>query len=320
MGFSIGTTRFLLRCHQSGVRFGSTLTLGRQHMLASPERIEAMMREFKAWPPPEGEEAFRRELRQTSWRFDLLLKAIGAKEVVSCDASQYEGASLVHDLNEPVPTEWENRHDAVIDGGTLEHVFNFPVAIANCMRLVKPGGHLLIFTPANNMCGHGFYQFSPELFYRVLSPENGFEVEEMAMFADATGFSRLLGLVEYPFPIATPTYAVKDPARIGKRVPLLNDKPSLVCVCAKKIESKKIFATTPQQSDYVPMWEEDHSQPTTPEPARGAGIIKWLQARLPESVCREWLPRLAFFVDPFRAEKNRRANSFANREFYRRLD
>jgi hypothetical protein len=29
-------------------------------------------------------------------------------------------------------------------------------------------------TPANNQMGHGFYQFSPELFFRVFSQENGY--------------------------------------------------------------------------------------------------------------------------------------------------
>jgi len=43
-----------------------------------------------------------------------------------------------------------------------------------------------IHTPASNLCGHGFYQFSPELFYRALNATNGFEVERMIM-RDRTG-------------------------------------------------------------------------------------------------------------------------------------
>jgi 2-polyprenyl-3-methyl-5-hydroxy-6-metoxy-1,4-benzoquinol methylase len=57
----------------------------------------------------------------------------------------------------------------VFDGGTLEHIFDYPTAIKNCMKMVKPGGHLLLTTPANNWFGHGFYQFSPELFYSFVS-------------------------------------------------------------------------------------------------------------------------------------------------------
>jgi hypothetical protein len=46
--------------------------------------------------------------------------------------------------------------------------FNFPVALANAMKMAKIGGHFAARTPANNQCGHGFYQFSPGLFYRII--------------------------------------------------------------------------------------------------------------------------------------------------------
>ena len=54
-------------------------------------------------------------------------------------------------------------------------IFNFPVAIRNLMRMAKVGGQVFLTTPANNFCGHGFYQFSPELAYRIFALENGFE-------------------------------------------------------------------------------------------------------------------------------------------------
>ena len=37
--------------------------------------------------------------------------------------------------------------------------------------------HFVRITPANNFFGHGFYQFTPELFFRIFSAANGFEVE-----------------------------------------------------------------------------------------------------------------------------------------------
>ena len=59
--------------------------------------------------------------------------------------------------------------DLVFDGGTLEHVFNFSTALKNCMHMVKPHGRFVSVTLPNNWCGHGFYQFSPELFFRALT-------------------------------------------------------------------------------------------------------------------------------------------------------
>jgi hypothetical protein len=47
------------------------------------------------------------------------------------------------------------------------------------MVTVREGGRMHIMTQCNNAMGHGFYQFSPELYHRVFSPENGFTVEQM---------------------------------------------------------------------------------------------------------------------------------------------
>ncbi|MCL2247764.1 MAG: hypothetical protein FWC13_00680 [Oscillospiraceae bacterium] len=92
----------------------------------------------------------------------------------SLDYSSYEGATIIHDLTKPVPEDLKNRFACVLDGGLLEHVYDYPVALKNAMDMVSIGGHLILCTPGNNHFGHGFYQFSPELFYSVLREENGF--------------------------------------------------------------------------------------------------------------------------------------------------
>lgn len=44
------------------------------------------------------------------------------------------------------------------------------------MSLVEVGGLVLMSLPANNEMGHGFYQFSPDLFYRVFCEEKGYQL------------------------------------------------------------------------------------------------------------------------------------------------
>jgi len=39
------------------------------------------------------------------------------------DFSAYEGADLVHNLNQPVVKSLEGRFNFILDGGTTEHVF-----------------------------------------------------------------------------------------------------------------------------------------------------------------------------------------------------
>jgi hypothetical protein len=104
---------------------------------------------------------------------DFIFKHFGAETVDSIEYSDHEGSNIIYDINTPVPEELKNKYDCVW-GGTLHTVFNFSAAIKNCMDMVKPGGHLILEAPCNNYFGHGFYQFSPELFFLLLDKHNGF--------------------------------------------------------------------------------------------------------------------------------------------------
>ena len=87
-------------------------------------------------------------------------------------------------MNKEVPPSLKGQYSMVLDGGTLEHVFNFPVAIKNCMEMLRVGGHYIGITPTNNFMGHGFYQFSPELYCSIFTRENGFELVSVVAFED----------------------------------------------------------------------------------------------------------------------------------------
>lgn len=319
MGLSLDGTKFIAQARHAGVRFDETLTLGRQYMMVSPERMAALLRQHGLWPPPQGETAFLNDLRGTKWRFEILARALGAKNARSLDASNYEEADFVHDLNQPVAADMEERFDVVIDGGTLEHVFNFPVAIANCMRMVKTGGHLMLLTVANNYCGHGFYQFSPELFYRVLSKENGFEVVRMIALEESLARSSLLG-VKYDFNVRGPWFEVHDPAQIRDRVTLLSHNEVSLFVLARKLSRESIFKSVPQQSDYTPLWQAGKPM-ADPFGQSGFGrkVVEWLRRSVPEDFYREVLPRLAVLADPFRLWRFRRSRSFGNRKYYSKV-
>ena len=71
---------------------------------------------------------------------------LGAKTLHTIDASNFEGATHVHDLNQPVPASWKESPDVVRDIGTLAHVFNFPVAMRHRLERVKLGGHFFAHT------------------------------------------------------------------------------------------------------------------------------------------------------------------------------
>jgi len=109
--------------------------------------------------------------------------------------------------------------------------------------------------PANNLSGHGFYQFSPELFFNLYQEKNGFE---------------LLGVW---FALkAEPRYwwKVADPAAVQHRVTLRNAHEVYMLVVAKKLREVGEPAP-PQQSDYAQgEWQRSGAESSTPARRSGA--------------------------------------------------
>jgi len=319
MGMTLQTCRFLVEACLDGGAPGPVLTLGRQSLWVSPERLIGLLGAVFPRADEPSRQQWRETLTPAPRRFEAFLRLLGASTIEAADASGYEGAELIHDFNHPLPAVWEQRYDWVLDGGTLEHVFNFPVALANCMRLVRENGRLFLFTPANNYCGHGFYQFSPELFFRVFRPENGFELERLEAVVDTAGFSRVLG-VKYAFPITGRRYAVTNPERVGERVLLVNRLPTLLFVQARRIRAVEPLRQPPQQSDYVRQWTTGAPPQPLAQTPRGRALGEKLLSLLGEHFCREMLPRLAWILDPLRRRRFFRRLSFANRRFYHPVD
>lgn len=235
MGLERDALDFLAAAKASGASFRASATLGRQ-AVALPRKPLLDAYSLAGCTPAT-------QPKRVMWGpVDPILRDFGAEEVVSIDNSDYEGASRVHDMNTEISRDLVDRFSMVLDSGTLEHIFDFPTAIRNCMRMVAPGGHLVIVTPTNNEAGHGFYQFSPELFYRVLAPRYGFEVEEM-LLRDKGSRRRSW-------------YRVSDPDDVGARAQFRTRSVTYLYVRARRIGPVPPFDQAPQQSDYAAHWEQ----------------------------------------------------------------
>ena len=244
MGLDDKATQFLLAARQLGVSFEQVVTIGRQQLYIAEHTLQRRLRTFGL---PANQGISQRLLRDAAGYSEPFLELLGAIRTESIDASEYEGASQIFDLNGSLPQELNNAFSVVLDAGTLDLVFDFPTAIRNCMQMVSLGGHFLCVTTANNMTGHGFYQFSPELFYRVFSESNGFRVDRM--YVTETSSSTW--------------YEVSDPASVGGRVQLRTFRPTYLCVIAKRVEITPILVATPRQSDYVARWNDPSNKHPT---------------------------------------------------------
>jgi SAM-dependent methyltransferase len=243
---SILQALFLVESWREGAHFDSTLTLGRIGHLMSRRDLKRVARSL----PKESEFVQMVERGEVPQYSDELFKAMGATRVDAMDASDFEGATILQDLNEPLAAQLKGQFDAVVDSGTLEHVFNVPGAFKNAMDALKVGGHFFAGLPANNWCGHGFYQFSAEFFYRVFSEENGFQMRKVFVAPAWSAGKWLDG----------PAFEVFDPKEMKERVEIEGKALMSFLIHAQKVRQEVVFGKWPQQSDYLAAWARGSGQ------------------------------------------------------------
>lgn len=237
MGLDIHGTKFVLYARSVGVSFDRTAMIGRHTLHLSSRELQKHLADFGY---SLGFEEVRDLFQRNQGFAEPFLGLLGAKAIRSFDVSAYENATDIVDLNLPIGAGYKNRFTAALEGGTLEHVFNFPQAIKSCMEMLEVGGHFVGVVPSNNFLGHGFYQFSPELFFRVFSEVNGFKVIKMIVYEDAPGAD---------------WFEVRDPEDSKQRAELVNSRPTCLAVIAKRVTAVPVFASAIYQSDYVHLWE-----------------------------------------------------------------
>ena len=261
MAITSNCCKFLFYCKTLGADYAQTLTLGRLNLYATRKDIDGCIKLFRNNEKTIAEVDFPDEYCEP------LLHILGAKRADSLDFSNYENPTVIHDLNEPVPDELTGKYSVVIDGGTIEHVFNFPTAIKNCMIMLKEGGHYIGITPANNLMGHGFYQFSPELYYNIFDKENGFH------------FVKMIICTQNGNGVFSDWYEVISPREAKSRVVLTNAVPAYLMVLARKTATENIFNKNPQQSDYKAIWAGNKALREN-RPAENESKIRFLYRKL----------------------------------------
>ncbi|MBI3560678.1 MAG: class I SAM-dependent methyltransferase [Gammaproteobacteria bacterium] len=226
--------------------FGETVTIGRQGIHV----IEPLIRKMFAT---------NLDYKNQKYCEKLLIENYGSKTVDSIDNSDFEKASIIHDMNQPLPENLLNKYDTVIDSGCLEHIYNTSQALKNCSLLCKPGGQILHILPANNFCGHGFWQFSPELFFSLYSPENGYENTEVFL-AELSNTKKW--------------YQVKMPGN-GNRVNIISPNETYV-LTRTVLKNANFLHNSVQQSDYVYEWNRNILRDTETRSER-IGIFKTIK-------------------------------------------
>ena len=145
------------------------LTLGRQG-IHRPQNITNNL--FELYNLPQ----LNNKYNMWDW-CEKMFYDIGFEHIDSIDCSNYENATIIHDLNLPISTNIT--YDYIYDGGTIEHIFNTPQVCENIINLLSIGGIYCSVVPNNNQSGHGIYQFSPEFFLSAFSNDYGMKIHQL---------------------------------------------------------------------------------------------------------------------------------------------
>jgi len=218
MGIDLHTLKLIMYASK-GRPLGRVATIGRMGLHVPKEKLEQLSLGSDYGPYCE----------------DFLIAEFGAISVDSFDKSEYEHATHIADLNKPLSIE--PSYDTIIDGGTLEHIFNVPQALENVSKMCALGGQILHVLPANNLCGHGFWQFSPDLFLSLYDKANGYD-ETQVFLADVSNEQEW--------------YRVCKPQN-SERVEIVSSSSVFVLVKTKRTGA--FSHEDVQQSDYIYVWD-----------------------------------------------------------------
>ena len=144
-------------------------------------------------------------------------------------------ATIVSDLGKPCC--FNQRFDAIIDGGSLEHIFDAGTAFRNLVDLCEIGGQIMHLLPVNNLNGHGFWQFSSDLIYSLYCGRNGFS-DTKVYYA-----SSIDPRTWYEMPVAKP----------GVRVEIVSIEPIILLSVTSKIAN--VAEIEVSQPFYAPAWQ-----------------------------------------------------------------
>lgn len=250
MAIDLLTFRHLLEINRDYPNIRTVLALGRQHFLSPnpDERTKRQMTVYQRMLEQVGHDLKIENIVDSDGFCNSLFDFLGFETTDYMDVSEYEGANVIHDLNTHVPANLHGKYDLVIDGGTIEHIFNVPSAFENVNKMLHVGGYFLAFNPCNNWVGPSFYQFGPELVWSYWRSVQGYEVIDCKINAMRDWFSKDAIHIEPP--------EARDMQRDNDlRRQTLGEGIKLLIYLVKK-KSEETPVTSAQQSDYQHTWNE----------------------------------------------------------------
>jgi hypothetical protein len=251
MGIARATVKLLMREGKHRPFYGKILTISKQDVYAKAKDIAKWAKEMDYQLKIDNTilNDWQRALSSNSNISDMLLfSVLGFDSLDSIDVSAFECCTIVHDLNKDIPIEMHGKYDLLFDGGTTEHIFNFPKVLENYNKMLKVGGRIIHNLPSSNHVDHGFYMFCPNVFYEYYLA-NKWEILESLFFRYTPQHdTKLWDIYEYrPYSLSVRSYGGLGGGMYG------------IYFVIKKTEMSTTNASV-QQASYALKWGNESNE------------------------------------------------------------
>ena len=140
--------------------------LGRQTVILSLDNAISLMRRLNVEPQEAAIEIDRQTFgaQQANQQFisdRTFFGLLGVRNVLAIDHSDYEGAEIIADLNQPLAANLSETVDFLVGGSVLDNVFDPVTYIRNVAKLLKPGGRVF----EQNILSQNYHPYS------IVSPQ-----------------------------------------------------------------------------------------------------------------------------------------------------
>lgn len=177
MGLLPSSIRMFIHLHKHYHFKGPVLTLGVQDIWATYPDLKLYCKDTPVIQPeilPHNSKMFK----QDPILIELSKNFVHAKtffEMLNIcgyfDMDKFDAPHYLHDLNSPVSKELHDSFSLILDGGTVEHIFDMRQIMENITNMLKLNG-CVVHIGSFNM-DHGFYAISPCFFFEFYTL-NGF--------------------------------------------------------------------------------------------------------------------------------------------------
>lgn len=144
---------------------GKILLTGRQSVVPSEQEVRDYLLEFGVEPKTIDVELDNdtREAKD-GWITDSsFFSMFTDAEIHSVDVTDYENASIIHDMNFPIPDEYKGKFDFIYNGSVMDNIFNPTQFLINCSDLLAPGGRV-IHAESAALIGRSYNTFTADWF------------------------------------------------------------------------------------------------------------------------------------------------------------